>query len=129
LRLVSQTALSTCCSLSVRRYSPKQRHDHLKAVRDAFAAHAVLASPAQELSADQQLTFARNFGLIEWTVDSLAIYWNSRLQMLQRPIVSSAGSRGRRTTDRYSDFRNVSILEAKHHEEHRQISSHRTGIR
>jgi alpha-ketoglutarate-dependent 2,4-dichlorophenoxyacetate dioxygenase len=44
----------------------------LEAVRDAFATYAVLVFPAQDLSAEQHLTFARNFGPIERTVDSMS---------------------------------------------------------
>ncbi len=46
-------------------------NDDLKAVHDAFAAYAVLIFPAQNLSPEQHLTFARNFGPIERTVDSM----------------------------------------------------------
>jgi alpha-ketoglutarate-dependent 2,4-dichlorophenoxyacetate dioxygenase len=45
--------------------------DDLQAVRNAFAEYAVLIFPAQKLSADQHLSFARNFGPIEQTVDSM----------------------------------------------------------
>ncbi len=40
----------------------------LQAVRDAFATYAVLAFPAQTLSIEQHLDFARNFGPLEVTV-------------------------------------------------------------
>ncbi len=60
----------------------------LKAGRDLFAAHAVLVFPAQELSADQHLTFACNF----------AVYSNSAYSC-ERPsaVVASVQRRlGRR---------------------------------
>jgi alpha-ketoglutarate-dependent 2,4-dichlorophenoxyacetate dioxygenase len=40
----------------------------LQAVRDAFAAHAVLVFPAQDLTTEQHLAFASNFGPLETTV-------------------------------------------------------------
>jgi len=40
----------------------------LQAVREAFAAYAVLAFPAQELTIEQHLAFASNFGPLETTV-------------------------------------------------------------
>jgi alpha-ketoglutarate-dependent 2,4-dichlorophenoxyacetate dioxygenase len=40
----------------------------LQAVRDAFAAYAVLVFPAQELTTEQHLAFASNFGPLETTV-------------------------------------------------------------
>jgi len=40
----------------------------LGAVRQAFAAYAVLVFPAQELTAEQHLAFASNFGPLERTV-------------------------------------------------------------
>jgi len=40
----------------------------LQAVRDAFATYAVLAFPAQTLTVQQHLAFARNFGPLEVTV-------------------------------------------------------------
>ena len=40
----------------------------LRAVRDAFATYAVLVFPAQALSVQQHLAFARNFGPLEVTV-------------------------------------------------------------
>jgi alpha-ketoglutarate-dependent 2,4-dichlorophenoxyacetate dioxygenase len=40
----------------------------LQAVRDAFAAYAVLVFPAQNLSVEQHLAFASNFGPLERTV-------------------------------------------------------------
>ena len=40
----------------------------LQAVRDAFATYAVLVFPAQNLSVQQHLAFARNFGPLEVTV-------------------------------------------------------------
>jgi len=43
--------------------------DDLKAVREAFAAYAVLAFPAQNLTVDQHLAFASNFGPLERTVE------------------------------------------------------------
>ena len=42
--------------------------DTLQAVRDAFATYAVLAFPAQNLTTDQHLAFAANFGPLERTV-------------------------------------------------------------
>jgi alpha-ketoglutarate-dependent 2,4-dichlorophenoxyacetate dioxygenase len=42
--------------------------DTLQAVRDAFAAFAVLVFPAQNLSVKQHLSFATNFGPLEVTV-------------------------------------------------------------
>jgi len=42
--------------------------DTLQAVREAFATYAVLAFPAQALTAEQHLAFARNFGPLEVTV-------------------------------------------------------------
>ena len=45
-------------------------NDDLKAVHDAFAAYAVLIFPAQNLSPEQHLAFAANFGPIEPTVDA-----------------------------------------------------------
>jgi alpha-ketoglutarate-dependent 2,4-dichlorophenoxyacetate dioxygenase len=42
--------------------------DTLQAVRDAFAAYAVLVFPAQSLTVQQHLAFARNFGPLEVTV-------------------------------------------------------------
>jgi len=39
--------------------------DDLSAVRDAFARFAVLIFPAQDLTAEQHLAFARNFGRLE----------------------------------------------------------------
>jgi alpha-ketoglutarate-dependent 2,4-dichlorophenoxyacetate dioxygenase len=41
----------------------------LKAVRDAFAAYAVVIFPAQELTVNQHLAFAANFGPLERTVE------------------------------------------------------------
>jgi alpha-ketoglutarate-dependent 2,4-dichlorophenoxyacetate dioxygenase len=41
----------------------------LKMVRDAFAAYAVLVFPAQELTVEQHLAFAANFGPLERTVE------------------------------------------------------------
>jgi alpha-ketoglutarate-dependent 2,4-dichlorophenoxyacetate dioxygenase len=46
-------------------------NDDLKAVHDAFAAYAVLIFPAQNLSPEQHLAFARYFGPVERTVDSM----------------------------------------------------------
>jgi len=43
--------------------------EDLKVVRDAFATYAVLIFPAQDLTVDQHLTFAANFGLSERTVE------------------------------------------------------------
>jgi alpha-ketoglutarate-dependent 2,4-dichlorophenoxyacetate dioxygenase len=43
--------------------------EDLKAVRDAFASYAVLIFPAQDLTVDQHLTFAANFGPLERTVE------------------------------------------------------------
>src|SRR5262245_28962454 len=40
----------------------------LQAVRDAFATYAVLVFPAQQLTIEQHLTFASNFGPLETTV-------------------------------------------------------------
>ena len=40
----------------------------LQAVRDAFATYAVLVFPAQNLSVEQHLAFAKNFGPLEVTV-------------------------------------------------------------
>lgn len=40
----------------------------LQAVRDAFAAYAVLVFPAQDLTTEQHLAFASNFGPLETTV-------------------------------------------------------------
>lgn len=40
----------------------------LQSVREAFATYAVLVFPAQELTAEQHLAFARNFGPLEVTV-------------------------------------------------------------
>ena len=40
----------------------------LQAVRDAFATYAVLVFPAQDLSIEAHLAFARNFGPLEVTV-------------------------------------------------------------
>ncbi len=54
--------------------------DDLKAVRDAFATYAVLVFPAQELSEDQHLTFAANFGPVEPTVDSMLTGKKLRVQ-------------------------------------------------
>ena len=42
--------------------------ESLQAVRDAFATYAVLVFPAQNLSVQQHLAFARNFGPLEVTV-------------------------------------------------------------
>ncbi|HEY8067407.1 MAG TPA: TauD/TfdA family dioxygenase [Burkholderiales bacterium] len=42
--------------------------DTLQAVREAFAAYAVLAFPAQDLTVEQHLAFAANFGPLEVTV-------------------------------------------------------------
>jgi len=42
--------------------------DSLQIVRDAFARYAVLVFPAQELTVEQHLAFARNFGPLETTV-------------------------------------------------------------
>ena len=42
--------------------------DALQAVRDAFASFAVLVFPAQNISVQQHLAFARNFGPLEVTV-------------------------------------------------------------
>jgi TfdA family taurine catabolism dioxygenase TauD/antirestriction factor ArdC-like protein len=46
-------------------------NEDLTAVRKAFAVYAVLVFPAQQLSADQHLAFATNFGPVERTVDSM----------------------------------------------------------
>jgi alpha-ketoglutarate-dependent 2,4-dichlorophenoxyacetate dioxygenase len=43
--------------------------EDLKAVRDTFAAYAVLIFPAQELTIEQHLAFAANFGPLERTVE------------------------------------------------------------
>jgi alpha-ketoglutarate-dependent 2,4-dichlorophenoxyacetate dioxygenase len=43
--------------------------EDLKVVRDAFASYAVLIFPAQDLTVDQHLTFAANFGPLERTVE------------------------------------------------------------
>jgi alpha-ketoglutarate-dependent 2,4-dichlorophenoxyacetate dioxygenase len=43
--------------------------EDLRVVRDAFAAYAVLIFPAQELTIDQHLAFAANFGPLERTVE------------------------------------------------------------
>jgi alpha-ketoglutarate-dependent 2,4-dichlorophenoxyacetate dioxygenase len=42
--------------------------DDLAAIKDAFAAYAVLIFPEQHLSQDQHLDFARNFGPLETTI-------------------------------------------------------------
>ena len=42
----------------------------LKAVRDAFAAYAVLIFPSQSLSSEQHLAFAANFGPLEVTIQT-----------------------------------------------------------
>ena len=42
--------------------------DDLAAIKDAFAAYAVLIFPEQQLSQDQHLDFARNFGPLETTI-------------------------------------------------------------
>jgi alpha-ketoglutarate-dependent 2,4-dichlorophenoxyacetate dioxygenase len=42
--------------------------DTLQSVREAFATYAVLAFPAQNLTTDQHLAFAENFGPLERTV-------------------------------------------------------------
>ena len=41
----------------------------LKAIRDAFATYAVLIFPAQELTVEQHLAFAANFGPLERTIE------------------------------------------------------------
>jgi alpha-ketoglutarate-dependent 2,4-dichlorophenoxyacetate dioxygenase len=46
-------------------------NEDLTAVREAFAVYAVLVFPAPQLSADQHLAFATNFGPVERTVDSM----------------------------------------------------------
>jgi alpha-ketoglutarate-dependent 2,4-dichlorophenoxyacetate dioxygenase len=43
--------------------------DDLKAIRDAFATYAVLIFPAQDLTVDQHLAFAANFGPLERTIE------------------------------------------------------------
>jgi alpha-ketoglutarate-dependent 2,4-dichlorophenoxyacetate dioxygenase len=43
--------------------------DDLQAVRDAFAKHAVLIFPAQDLSAEQHMAFAAHFGPLERSVE------------------------------------------------------------
>jgi alpha-ketoglutarate-dependent 2,4-dichlorophenoxyacetate dioxygenase len=42
--------------------------DDLAAIKDAFATYAVLIFPEQQLSQDQHLDFARNFGPLETTI-------------------------------------------------------------
>jgi alpha-ketoglutarate-dependent 2,4-dichlorophenoxyacetate dioxygenase len=42
--------------------------DDLAAIKDAFATYAVLVFPDQQLSQDQHLDFARNFGPLETTI-------------------------------------------------------------
>jgi alpha-ketoglutarate-dependent 2,4-dichlorophenoxyacetate dioxygenase len=42
--------------------------DDLAAIKDAFTTHAVLIFPDQQLSQDQHLDFARNFGPLETTI-------------------------------------------------------------
>ena len=53
--------------------------EDLAAIRAAFATYAVLVFPAQDLSAEQHLEFARHFGLIEPTVDAALKKENSRV--------------------------------------------------
>jgi alpha-ketoglutarate-dependent 2,4-dichlorophenoxyacetate dioxygenase len=45
--------------------------DDLRMVRDAFATYAVLVFPAQNLSAEQHLSFAANFGPLERSVGAV----------------------------------------------------------
>ena len=54
--------------LDLRR-SPSD--DELRAVRDAFATFAVLVFPSQDLSVDQHLAFARHFGPLERSVQTV----------------------------------------------------------
>ena len=42
--------------------------DDLAAIKDAFTSYAVLIFPDQQLSQDQHLDFARNFGPLETTI-------------------------------------------------------------
>jgi alpha-ketoglutarate-dependent 2,4-dichlorophenoxyacetate dioxygenase len=54
--------------------------DDMKVVRDAFAAYSVLVFPAQDLTAEQHLAFAANFGPLEHTVQATLESEKLRLQ-------------------------------------------------
>jgi alpha-ketoglutarate-dependent 2,4-dichlorophenoxyacetate dioxygenase len=54
--------------------------EDLGKIREAFATYSVLVFPAQGLTADQHLSFSRNFGSIEPTVDSMLTGKRLRLQ-------------------------------------------------
>jgi alpha-ketoglutarate-dependent 2,4-dichlorophenoxyacetate dioxygenase len=78
--------------------------EDLRAVRDAFAAYAVLVFPAQGLSAEQHLAFAANFGPVERTVDAMA---GKKLRLAQGiSDVSNLDADGNlwKTDDRWREF-------------------------
>ena len=78
--------------------------DDVKAVRDAFAAFAVLVFPAQSLSAEQHLAFAVHFGPVEHTVDAMA---GKKLRLAQGiSDVSNLDAEGNiwKTDDRWRAF-------------------------
>ena len=52
----------------------------LAVIREAFAEYAVLVFPAQDLTAEQHLAFAREFGPIEPTVDAALQRQNTRVR-------------------------------------------------
>jgi alpha-ketoglutarate-dependent 2,4-dichlorophenoxyacetate dioxygenase len=64
--------------------------DDLAAIKDAFAAYAVLIFPEQRLSQDQHLDFARLFGPLETTI--AALRKDAKLRM--RPELSDVSNLG-----------------------------------
>ena len=64
----------------------------LQAVREAFATYAVLVFPAQELTAEQHLAFAKNFGPLEVTVQRSMRHSKLRIQKEFADIANMDGA-------------------------------------